>query len=276
MARFVPKQALPLEAKYYAEILGDGTQDVANQIVSYISPLPEGTVLHDNACGQGIASKAIMAQSPKSISIHATDIWAKMVEATKAVASQNSWPIECATMASEDLTFEDNFFTHTVMNFGIHMVKSSAAAASEIYRTLKPGGTAIFTVWADTILIDAVNSGHERTRSAGTPPPTGVTKHWMGVNQVSQVLEQAGFDHKNIRHETAATSIEVQDSRRWAQIVWSFMGALDSGWEKEDETRWEEAVDTVQKVLETWDGFKKHEEGDGKLTMTANVVIVTK
>jgi hypothetical protein len=74
MARFVPKQAVPVDAKYYAEILGDGKQDVAHQVISYISPLPEGSIVHDNACGQGVVSKAIMAQSPKSITIHATDI----------------------------------------------------------------------------------------------------------------------------------------------------------------------------------------------------------
>lgn len=276
MAQFVPKQAFPMDAKYYTELLGDGTQDVADQIPSFIPPLPEGSIVHDNACGQGIASKSIMAQSPKSITIHATDIWAKMVEATDLLASQHSWPIKSATMASEDLTFADDFFTHSIMNFGIHMVKSSASAASEVYRTLKPGGTAIFTLWADKIFIDAITAGHERTRPAVTPPPPGVTKIRMELEQVSQILQDAGFDQKNIRYETAATSIEVKDSKRWATIAWSFMGAQGSGWEEEDEARWDDAVDAVQKVLEDWEQFKKNDDGVGKIILSAHVVIVTK
>jgi SAM-dependent methyltransferase len=275
MARFVPKQALPVDAKTYAEILGDGTQNVAHQIMSYISPFPEGSIVHDNACGQGVVSKAIMSQSPISITIHATDIWPKMVEVTNSMASKNSWPIESATIASEDLTFTDDFFTHTVMNFGIHMVKSSTSAAFQIYRTLKPGGTAIFTVWADKIFIKAVTSGHERTRPAGISPPPGVTKHWMELEQIYRTLQDAGFDQKNFRYETVATSIEVKSSRRWAEIVWSFMGALDPGWVEEDEVRWDEAVDAIQKALEEWNGFEK-KDGVAKLTMQAHVVIVTR
>jgi SAM-dependent methyltransferase len=198
-----------------------------------------------------------------------------MVETTNFLASKSSWPVESAAMASEELTFADDFFTHTVMNLGIHMVKSSISAAFEVYRTLKPGGTAIFTVWADKIFINAITSGHERTRPEGISPPTGVTKHWMELEQVSKVLQDAGFDQKNFRYETVATSIEVKNSRRWAEIIWSFMGALDSGWKEADEVKWNDAVGASQQVLEEWNRFKKKDDV-AKLTMQAHVVIVTK
>jgi hypothetical protein len=97
----------------------------------------------------------------------------------------------------------------------------------------------------------------------------------MELEQVSKTLQDAGFDQKNFRYETVATSIEVRNLRRWAEIVGSFMGALDSGWVEEDEVRWDEAVGAIQKVLEEWKRFEK-KDGVAKLTMQAHVVIVTK
>ncbi|PVI03414.1 S-adenosyl-L-methionine-dependent methyltransferase [Periconia macrospinosa] len=274
MAECVPKQAFSKDAKYYAEILGHGTQDIAHKIVAYISPLVQGSIIHDNACGQGVAAKAIMAQSPHSITIHATDIWPEMVDATQQVASQNGWPIECAKMPSENLTFTDNLFTHTVMNFGIRMVQSSTSAAAEVYRTLKPGGTAIFTIWAESIFIRAIAAGHERTRPKGTSPPG--LKHWMKLEQLSDILQNAGFDPRKIRYEKAATYIDVTSPRRWSEITWSFMGAGEHGWNEEDEVRWDEAIEASMKVLEEWEGFEKKDDGTGKITLTAHVVIVEK
>jgi ubiquinone/menaquinone biosynthesis C-methylase UbiE len=51
----------------------------------------------------------------------------------------------------QDLTFPDEMFTHSFTNFAIFSLpdNEAARAASHIYRTLKPGGTAAITTWAE-------------------------------------------------------------------------------------------------------------------------------
>jgi ubiquinone/menaquinone biosynthesis C-methylase UbiE len=54
--------------------------------------------------------------------------------------------IKTATMDAQRLTFPDNAFTHSHVNFGILFWPDAEGAAARVYRALKPGGTA-FMSW---------------------------------------------------------------------------------------------------------------------------------
>lgn len=50
-------------------------------------------------------------------------------------------------MDAQKLTFPDATFSHVFLSFGLPIIDDPVAAASDMYRTLKPGGTAITAFW---------------------------------------------------------------------------------------------------------------------------------
>ncbi len=57
------------------ELMADVTLQVARKFLKLIPPIPSGSTLHDNACGNGIVTEAITEiQNPGTVTIYATDI----------------------------------------------------------------------------------------------------------------------------------------------------------------------------------------------------------
>jgi ubiquinone/menaquinone biosynthesis C-methylase UbiE len=78
--------------------------------------------------------------------VHATDIAPAMIK----IVQKKNWSNFCAeVMDAQCLTFPDNEFTHSFTKFAIMAMPGPDKAAAHIYRTLKPGGTAVITTWKD-------------------------------------------------------------------------------------------------------------------------------
>jgi hypothetical protein len=108
MTSFVPKQRLLLTPAAMQELMGDVTLQVARQFLKMIPPIPAGSTLHDNACGNGVVTQAIMeTHEPGTVIIHATDnnpaLWKDY--------------IKTEVMPAEALTFEDDFFSTVLIVF---------------------------------------------------------------------------------------------------------------------------------------------------------------
>jgi ubiquinone/menaquinone biosynthesis C-methylase UbiE len=60
---------------------------------------------------------------------------------------QKGWKdVRAEVMNSEDLMFSNDTFTHSFANF-LMAVSDRDKVASEMYCTLRPGGTAFATIW---------------------------------------------------------------------------------------------------------------------------------
>lgn len=114
-----------------------------------LAPPIDGTShVHDNASGPGIVTGAILESNP-SARIDATDISEAMVGATKLKYAKDG-QVTAQVMDVMDLNgFEDNRFTHSFTNFVFVIMKPDECrkGAKEIYRTVKPGGTAVVLGW---------------------------------------------------------------------------------------------------------------------------------
>ena len=53
----------------------------------------------------------------------------------------------------------------------------------------------------------------------------------------------------------------MSNLKRWAKIVWSFLGERKGGWRVEDEERWEEAVGLIEREMERSPDCRKVEGG---------------
>lgn len=74
--KFVPKQALAPSPQLYDELVSDCMDNLAKASLALITPITAGSVVHDNGCGTGAASAAVVMcvrGQPSDISIKDTD-----------------------------------------------------------------------------------------------------------------------------------------------------------------------------------------------------------
>ena len=86
-------------------------------------------------------------------------------------------------------------------------------AVKQIYRTLKPGGTAAITTWKHMGYMVIFHDAQRKVKpdSKLLPGPRGIAEEWMGDTKFRSTLEAAGFQTKNIEitTETAITSSDM-------------------------------------------------------------------
>lgn len=275
---FQPKQITQYQAEHLAELQGDVSQQAIKFSLGLIPPFSQGDEIHDNACGSGAVTETIMAlPPPPSIRIHATDITQQFVQGVAAAAEKNKWPVATATMPAQQLDFPDSTFTHSFTSFAFHCLGDhDAAAAAQVHRTLKPGGTAIASVWTSMPHVDALQHAHWRTRGRDGPMPTLLPLEGFQEADLRKALEAGGFEPGNISCAIKDCYLSVPDPQRWAQLAWSYLGTLPTGWSEADEDKWQEAVEDIVEQLESGDGITKHERGETVMKMIACVAVATK
>ncbi|TVY22563.1 Cytochrome P450 monooxygenase [Lachnellula hyalina] len=277
MAQFIPKQCAPRSPATMAELMGDVSVQIAHKTVA-IAELGSGSTVLDNGCGNGVVTLAIInVGKPGDITIFATDLNLKMCEVTAAQAALQGWAdsVTTAKMPAEALTFDDNFFSHSFTNFVIQASQDPAKVADSIYRTLKPGGTAIVTTWAKGAHIPAALAAHTATRGADAFHEFKKGKEWQDPAHLEGILKEARFT--SIRIEQCNSIMAISDLKRWSLIAWSFFGGLaDGGWTQADEGKFQQAVDTIYTAMLETEGVKTDGKGGVKFKMVANIAIARK
>ncbi|KAH6910467.1 hypothetical protein BKA70DRAFT_1424132 [Coprinopsis sp. MPI-PUGE-AT-0042] len=163
----IPAQALRVIAgdqkvKTYETSGGKVTSQFAAYNLSLAPPLPQNAVVHDNACGPGTISRHLLANgNPQNITIQATDMDPAFISVLSSQVKENNWPIEVTNQKSEALSFSDDYFDLSAMNLGIFFTSNAGLdGAKEIYRTLKPGGTAVVNCWGNIIWLIPIKLTH--------------------------------------------------------------------------------------------------------------------
>jgi len=260
-----------------AELMGDVSVQVAHRTVT-LAKLKSGSIVLDNACGNGVVTLAIIdVEKPSEITIHATDLNPKMCEVTAALAASKGWTgsVMTAAMPAEALAFDDNFFSHSFTNFLFNSTKEPEKVASNIYRTLKPGGTAIVTTWATAPHIPAALTAHTVTRGPDVFHAMEKGGEWRDPSHVKKVLKEAGFT--DVYMEQCNSVLAISDLRRWSLLAWSFFGGMTSGgWTEEDEGKFQQAVDVIHDAMLKNDGVEADGKGGAKVKMLANVAVAKK
>jgi SAM-dependent methyltransferase len=276
---FVPKQVIQYEASHMDELQGDVSETVIKASMKLLGPVPEGGVVHDNACGSGVVSETIMTSTdpapPKSLHIDATDVNENFVKGTEALAQQHGWPLTAIVMDSYNLTFPDNRFDQSWTTFAFHCMTEGEKAAANIYRTLKPGGKVCAAVWVDMPHADAIQQAHWATRGDDGPMPALLPRDAYTTDQLKQALMAGGFDEAKISIHFVDAYRKITDIPRWSLLGWSYLGTLPHGWNKEDEDKWDTAVAKVEESLKTGRNTTL-EKGVLTIKMTAAVGVATK
>lgn len=98
---FQPKQVTQYEASHLAELMGTVSETIIDYALDLIPPIESTDIIHDNACGAAVVSRAILAKaSPTSegFEISATDINPQFVMGCEQAAQLNKWPVKAQVM----------------------------------------------------------------------------------------------------------------------------------------------------------------------------------
>jgi ubiquinone/menaquinone biosynthesis C-methylase UbiE len=281
-----PSNASRSRPSVFLELNPGASSRIAAHLLDLCPTITSGSVIHDNACGAGVITNEIMkaipsaANSTSGISIYATGLSLAMVEAcrTRICENDRSDTVSVSHMGMQDLTLPNDTFTHSLTNFAIFSLpdNEAARAASHIYCTLKPGGTAAITTWAEGPHKEIIQSIHESTRHTTSLLPLMKNLQWQDPAHLKRVLQGAGFAADKISLSQQEVFPQIKDLDRWSQVLWTLMGRPADGWVEGDEGNWDYAVETIKERIVRTEGFHYTEEGEPRVKMMANIAIAIK
>jgi SAM-dependent methyltransferase len=253
-----PKQAEALtngrtKVNTYEFTGGQTTKKFAQHNLSLIPAIPTGSVIHDNCTGSGIVSRLVLEQQP-DVKIYATDIDQPFLDVLSEDAAKNSWPIETSNQRSEKTSFDSEFFDYDITNIGvIFWTGGGADGVKEVYRTLKPGGTALINCWRNITWLLPILMVRKEFR--GDPPIPNTSVSWADGQQLKKVILEAGFKEEKLRVESQEVQSVVPEGqfRDWVEKAWAYLGGI-GGWHKVDAEKWDEEVDRLAEVLKQQPG----------------------
>jgi ubiquinone/menaquinone biosynthesis C-methylase UbiE len=274
---FVPKQALKFDGALLQELQGDVSDTILRDLLREdLPPITPSAVIHDNGCGYGAATMAVMDSNPPGdIQIRATDVNPMFTAQLQAMVAKNpSWPVQIDTMDACNLGFPDSTFDLSLTTFVFAGLTEDVAAATHIRRTLKPGGTGVIAVWKEMPWHVALENAHYKTRGADEPIPPYLSKSWYKKDRIEQVTADAGWSDVKYVEKTAWLRLGP-DLKRWATIAWTFLATPKGGWQQLDQDKWEEAIDCIVDELSQGE-WHRVEDDVHKIRMVADVAIYQK
>ncbi|VUC26128.1 unnamed protein product [Clonostachys rosea] len=268
-----------LAASYEAST-GGATRMVARHVVSLVDSSlsdPSAAIL-DNACGSGIVADEILMKYPAS-TIHAVDAAPSMVGIAKENLKDKatSAPVELGVMPGEKLEFSDAKFSLSITNMGIMFFTDPAQGAREIYRTLRPGGTAVVTSWSKLGHLELVfQPAHKAVRPNEEPVEFPLPKEWHDPEHVRKVLSEAGFKDDAIELSTLPVQYGAKRKEMLLEYMMDMGGKLlIGGWPEADKEAFREAIAEKLEVEAKEYTMLDGEPGFG-LPMEAIVVVCRK
>lgn len=174
-------------------------------LLEILRPQPNEVVL-DVCTGPGEPAMTIASMVSPGGRVVGIDLSSNMMEiARKNAAKRMLQNVEFITMDAEKLEFPPESYDMAVSCFGFQIVTDPEAAAKEIFRVLKPGSRAGFTVWSKGDKAPAIDVIIAPMLEYATPDENGYlpTPYELGgPGELTSMLETIGFEETKEKRVT--------------------------------------------------------------------------
>jgi SAM-dependent methyltransferase len=256
-------------------------ESLARVSLDQLPGLPSGAVVHDNGCGTGAATTAIMdlaGRSSTEIAVVGTDLDDDALAIYCNTVATQGWPATARRMDSHHLSFADDTFTHSIGNALLFVLPGDGVdAVREAHRCLQPGGVLVVNSWHYVPNLAPLQTAARKTRPQGTTVPREGLDKWSDPDFLHCIDVRGGFDKDQVALSQADVYFTTPEMTLYATMLWSFIGGTaEAGWLTSDVQNWDDAVRIVVDELRKTPGFRDLGEGRATLKFVANVAMATK
>ncbi len=171
----------------------------------------------DVASGTGVVARLAAGRAGAEGRVTASDISAAMLaHAATVAAPPGAAPIERVEASATALTFPDAAYDVVLCQQGMQFFPDRSAAAAQLRRVLRAGGTAGVAVWAAGHRLQPFDDYSETLSAAGVAPPFPrafeSSSFTMGADELGTLLRDAGFTSVEVslvEHDIAWPDVET-------------------------------------------------------------------
>ena len=232
-------------AQTYERRMGTAARSLAHHIVASLPPLQPNPRLCDNACGTGAVTQAFLETYPEAF-VDATDNSAGMIELLKqSQVQQPTWKnVSTQVMDSVNLHFSADRFDVNIMNLGIFFVSDAQQAANEVYRTLRPGGTAVMTCWKEAAFFSIFFDVQNIVAPAKPIKELSFLEKWRKFDTLYSTMTSAGFGDVHMdQFQVLLTGHSI--SQLVESVAENIRGMVGTEWTEQDLERLYPATEEV-------------------------------
>ncbi|KAL4916749.1 S-adenosyl-L-methionine-dependent methyltransferase [Aspergillus aurantiobrunneus] len=240
----------------YERLTGGCTREVAQFLLTLEPRVCASSNILDNACGTGIMTSEILRQFPQAKPrISAADLAPSMVSKFRAKASSEGWleegqnSLAISVTDAQDVTYPDETFTYSCTNLDFPFFPDADKAATQVYRTLKGGGTAFISTWLTLGYVRHVQRAQLAEKLVG-------------------VLGKGGFEKDKIQIRTKTGGYRGRNLDDLLEILETgLLGQVSSGRSEEEKEKW---------VKELRSSLSDEEKATASVDMVAWVAVAQK
>ncbi|KAK8048225.1 hypothetical protein PG994_009955 [Apiospora phragmitis] len=199
-----------------------------------------------------------------------------MVQLYNHTSAANKWQSTATVIDAQKLDFPEAAFSHTFLSFGLPIIPDPVRAATEMYRTLRPGGTAVTAFWLQIPQGECAAETRRSVYGADARLAVEPKPEHKDRDYIRSLPVQGGFRFEDVQLHEKSAFLPVQDFDEFALAIWSAIGVPVGGWTHNDEDTWDVAVAKYKELLPKKSGFNVDERGNITLEAIAQVAIVRK
>jgi ubiquinone/menaquinone biosynthesis C-methylase UbiE len=215
-------------AATYEASTGGCTREIGTHLITLLPPVDSNSSVLDNACGNGIIAQEILFKYPSvPLSITCVDGAKAMVDLARHAVplTSSAASLSFDVMDGVDLKLPDEAFTHSITSMGLFFFSDAAKGAEHIYRTLKPGGTAIVTSWKSSGYLPIF---HEAQKAVKPEEPLfrwPIADIWYQGEHLQKTLKGAGFEDVQMSEKTVYYACgSVEEACGYLMGMWKSIG----------------------------------------------------